>query len=180
MLIATYPLWLLVRYIRRTWPTPRGRRASLIAAGGLLGLAGLINYHLYFERYPAQYTGSAENASEIGATVRGWADSIGSLERVYMCLHPYWADTRAVGIYAGQVGWEQVLPADQFATLEGDPRPLLVVVNPRSEACLAALRQDFPNGTFTLHASARGPDKDFLLFFVPGTQTVEDSALLRK
>jgi hypothetical protein len=133
-----------------------------------LGLAALaINYHLYFTRYPAQYLGAAQNASEIGAVVRSYAGSVGTPDRAYMCLHPHWADTRAVGIYAGQTGWENVLAAPDFARLVGDPRPLLVIVNPRSEECQTTLPQLFPTGVFSLHHSARGPDKDFLLFFVP-------------
>jgi hypothetical protein len=147
---------------------------------GLLALAGLINYGMYFERYPAQYIGNAQNASEIGAAARAYAESVGSLDRVYMCLHPHWADTRAVGIYGGQVGWEQVLPASEFGQLVGDPRPLLVIVNPRSAECITHLRQFFPSGVFTTFHSARGAHHDFLLFNVAGEQAVPDEALLRE
>jgi hypothetical protein len=150
----------------------------MAVVGGLLVLAGLLNYSLYFVRYPEQYIGSAQNASEIGEVARDYAASVGSLDRVYMCLHPHWADTRAVGIYAGQVGWEQVLPAADFGQLVGDPRPLMVMVNPRSAECVNNLRQFFPNGVFTPHRSARGPQHDFLLFAVPGAQAAPDADLL--
>ncbi len=178
MLMAAYPAWLLLRAARAAWPFPRGRRYGWLMAGGLLVVAGLISRELYFVRYPQQYLGSAQNASEIGEVVRGYAQSVGSLERVFMCEHPHWADTRAVGIYAGQVGWEQVLRAPEFATLRGDPRALLVVVNPRSDECRASLIENFPSGQFTQYHSRRGPDKDFLLFYVPGTGTLpQDDAL---
>jgi hypothetical protein len=178
MLISAFPLWLLYNRLRTVWADPVGRRASLAVVGGLLALAALTNYNLYFRRYPVQYIGSAQNASEIGEVAKDYAASVGSLDRVYMCLHPHWADTRAVGIYAGQVGWEQVLPAADFAQLAGDPRPLMVMVNPRSAECVNNLRQFFPTGVFTTHASARGSQHDFLMFAVPGQQAVPDDDLL--
>lgn len=178
MIIAAYPLWLLHTRLRALWADRGGGRGSLVVVGGLLTLAFLLNYSLYFQRYPAQYLGGAQNASEIGAAVKAYAVSGGSLDRVYMCLHPHWADTRAVGIYAGQVGWEQVLPAADFGQLVGDPRPLMVIVNPRSAECVTSLRQFFPTGIFSTYHSARGQHQDFLMFAVPGAQAVEDGALL--
>lgn len=180
MLIAAYPLWLLLNRLPAVWTGPQGRRNGVLGVGALLSLSLLINHANYFQRYPREYLGPAQNASEIGAVARNFADSVGSLDRVYMCLHPHWADTRAVGIYAGQVGWEQVLPAADFGQLAGDPRPLLVIVNPRSAECVGSLRQIFPNGTFTVYSSARGTEKDFLLFSVPGSQVVDDASLLRE
>ena len=109
--------------------------------------------------------------------VRDFAQSIGSYDRAWMCLHPYWSDTRAVGIYAGQVGWEQVLPPDQLGQLAGDPRPLLIVMHPQGQDCIAAARQLFPTGTLTLRHSARDPNHDYLLFFVPGTEDLDESTL---
>jgi hypothetical protein len=178
MVIAAYPLWVLFNRLRALWAENGGGRGSWVAVGGLLAVAAVLNYSLYFERYPEQYLGNAQNASEIGAAARAYAESGGSLERVYMCLHPHWADTRAVGIYAGQVGWEQVLPANEFGTLAGDPRPLLVIVNPRSVECVTSLRQFFPTGVFSTFHSARGAQHDFLMFNVPGAQTVRDEDLL--
>jgi hypothetical protein len=180
MIIAAYPLWLLLGRLHALWAGTQGWRYSLLGVGALLALAALLNHTLYFQRYAREYLGPAQNASEIGAVTAAYAASVGSLDRVYMCLHPHWADTRAVGIYAGQVGWEQVLPAVDFGRLTGDPRPLLVIVNPRSAECAASLRQVFPNGVFQLYPSARGAEKDFLLFSVPGSQQVDDAALLRE
>jgi hypothetical protein len=180
MLMAAYPLWLLFNRLQALWAGDQGRRIGLAAVGGLVVVAALLNHALYFERYPQQYLGSAQNASEIGAVARAYANSVGSLEQVYMCLHPHWADTRAVGIYAGQVRWEQVLPAAEFARLAGDPRGLLIMVNPRSTECVSSLRAVFPSGVFEVYHSARGEQHDFLKFLVPGTQPVPDDTLLRE
>ena len=88
-----------------------------------------------------------------------------------------WADTRAVGIYAGDVGWEQVMQPDEFTKLQGDTRPLLVILNPRGKECIAAMRADFPTGKLSLVKSARGTDKDFLTYFVPGTTDLDENTL---
>ncbi|MCC6191960.1 MAG: hypothetical protein IT318_23265 [Anaerolineales bacterium] len=176
-LIAAYPLWLLWQHERRLWPSARGRWLAAGGLGLLLLMVTLANREMYFRRYPAQYIGSAQNASEIGRAVRDFAESIGSYDRAWICLHPHWADTRAVGLYAGRAGWEQVLPAEELTSLSGDPRPLLLVINPRSDACLAAARSAFPTGTLSLFQSQRGTDKDFLLFFVPGTQDLDEGTL---
>jgi hypothetical protein len=143
----------------------------------LVGGAALINNNMYFVQYPAQYIGSAQNASEMGAVVHIFATTIGSFDRAWICLAPYWADTRAVGIYAGDIGWEQVMPPGDFTKLQGDPRPLMVLINPREKDCIAAMRADFPTGKLSLIKSARGTDKDFLVFFVPGTTDLNESTL---
>lgn len=176
-LIAAYPLWLVVKHLPRLNPDPRARLLSWLAPVGLIAVATLINQQLYFVRYPAQFLGPAQNASEIGAAVRGFANSVGSYENAWMCLHPHWADTRAVGIYAGQVGWENVKPAPDFITLQTVAANQLVVVNPRSTECMGTLRALFPAGHFNVVHSERGIDKDFLLFFIPGVNDVDPGAL---
>jgi len=176
-LLTAYPLWLLWKRLRAVWPGQRGLWAGRLLVGGLVLGVFSANSDMYFRQYPAQYVGSAENASEIGAVVRDFAASLGSYDRAWMCLHPYWADTRAVGIYAGQVGWEQVLPPDQLVQLAPDPRPLLIVMSPQGQDCIAAARALWPTGTLELRQSARDANHDFLLFFVPGTVDLDESTL---
>lgn len=175
--LTAYPLWLLWQRLRAVWPGVRGLWAGRLLVGALVGGIVLANSDMYFKQYPQQFIGGSENASEIGAIVAGFGASVGSLDRAWMCLHPYWADTRAVGIYAGQVGWEQVLPPDQLAQLAGDPRPLLIIMHPQGVDCITAARANFPTGTLTRHASERGPNHDFLLYFVPGTLDLDETTL---
>jgi hypothetical protein len=178
MLVTAYPAWLLYQHWRRVWAERQnGRLMAVGSVSVLLAATALVNADLYFNKYPAQFLGSAQNASEIGATVRDFAQSVGSYDRAWICLHPHWADTRAVGIYAGQVGWEQVLPPEELGQLVADPRPLLLILNPRGGDCIAAARGLFPTGTLSLHPSARGPEKDYLLYFVPGTVDLDESTL---
>ena len=176
-LIVAYPLWLLWNRVQQVWPGRTGRWLGSASLVLLVGGAALINNNMYFVQYPAQYIGSAQNASEMGAVVHDFATTIGSYDRAWICLAPYWADTRAVGIYAGDIGWEQVMAPGDFTKLQGDPRPLLVLINPREKDCIAAMRADFPTGKLSLIKSARGTDKDFLVFFVPGTTDLNESTL---
>jgi len=176
-LITAYPLWLLWQRLQQVWPGATGRWLGTGSLVLLIGGSALINNNMYFVQYPAQYIGSAQNASEIGAVVHNFATTIGSYDTAWICLHPYWADTRAVGIYAGDIGWEQVLPPDQFTRLQGDTRPLMIILNPRGKDCIAAMRADFPTGKLSLVHSARGTDKDFLVYFVPGTTDLNENTL---
>jgi hypothetical protein len=176
-LLAAYPLWLLFRHWRGIWPAATGRLAAASGVGVVLAAAALVNAHMYFNLYPAQYIGSAQNASEIGQVVHDFAHSVGSYDRAWLCLHPHWADTRAVGIYAGQIGWELVLPPERLGELTGDPRALLLILNPRGADCIAAARQIFPTGVLSRYSSARSPDKDFLLYFVPSTADLDERTL---
>jgi hypothetical protein len=82
-----------------------------------------------------------------------------------------------VGIYAGDVGWEQVLPPDRLGELTADPRALLLIMNPRGRECVTTARAIFPTGLLTRYPSVRGPEKDFLLFYVPGTEDLDVSTL---
>jgi hypothetical protein len=170
MVIAAYPLWLLWRRLHTVFDARRGRWVAAGGVGLVLVAAALVNRDLYFNQYAAQYLGSAQNASEIGAVVRSYAQSVGSYDRAWLCVHPHWADTRAVGLYAGQPAWNQVLAPEQIAALAGDPRPLLLILHPESDACLSAARDAFPSGALAPFRSARGPARDFWLYVVPAAE----------
>jgi hypothetical protein len=69
------------------------------------------------------------------------------------------------------------MPPGDFTKLQGDPRALMVIINPREKDCIAAMRADFPTGKLSLYKSARGTDKDFLIYFVPATADLDESTL---
>jgi hypothetical protein len=176
MLVAAYPLWLLLRHPHVVFSLPLGRRVAAGGVGLVLLAAALANRDLYFNQYATQYLASAQNASEIGGVVSSFAQSVGSFDRTWLCVHPHWADTRAVGLYARRPGWDQVLAPEQMAALAGDPRPLLVVLHPASDACLAAARSAFPTGTLSQFTSSRGPARDFWLYLVPAAEDLIEAA----
>jgi hypothetical protein len=185
--IAAYPLWLLIKHWPRVWAERRGRLVGMGLIVALGGWGTLINHTMYFAQYPAQYLGPAQNASEIGGVVRDFVQTFyttrdlnGNVRYDYthawVCLHPHWADTRAIGLYAGAVGWEQVLPPNELSKLQSDSNYQLIIVNPRGEECISALRAQFPNGRFRWVYSQRGADKDFMVFLVPSATEVATEA----
>lgn len=153
-----------------------GRLAGGLMVGSLLVVALRTNHRLYFQDYLTQYVGAAQNASEVGSVVRGFAESIGSYETVMIRAYPHWVDTRAVGFYAGRPGWDNVaLDEGRLAALQSDSRPRLFILHRDDQATLAALRRMYPTGMASGYASAR-PHHAFLLYFVPGLAGLDVSA----
>jgi hypothetical protein len=87
-LIVAYPLYLLWNRLQQVWPGNTGRWLGSASLAVLIGGAALISNNMYFVQYPAQYIGSAQNASEIGAVVHDFATTIGSYDRAWICLAP--------------------------------------------------------------------------------------------
>ncbi len=168
-LLAAFPLALLVRYFRAKFFGVYWYWCGWAAAGLAVVISGWANYQMYFVEYPAQYVGPAQNASEIGAVIQGFAASVGSYDTAFIRAYPHWADTRAVGIYAGKFGWDQVfLDNDRLSIPVQDPRPKLFILHLNDQEALRVLRQTYPSGQLSQYASAR-PHHDFLKYFVPGT-----------
>jgi hypothetical protein len=152
-------------------PQFAGRRYSVVA--GLLLVIGLgaslaQNIDLTFVRYVAQYRHAAQNASEIGALVDDFAHSVGEYGEAYVVPYVYWADTRLVGMYAGDPTRDYALTREALATLDPKGQPVLVVFHRDDEETQRLLEQRFPTGRLDRYTS-RIPDHDFLYYFVPGT-----------
>jgi hypothetical protein len=183
-LVAAYPLWLLLRVLREKLPGPAGAWASVGALAVVAGGAAYFGYDLYFNVYPAQYRLAAQNASEIGAVIRDFAHSVGSYDTAFVRPYPHWADTRAVGMYAGDFGHDFAIQEQDLALPQADPRPKLFILHRhdftnRPDGQLPSvpeLRRLYPNGTLSLYHSAI-PHHDFLMYFVPGTQDLDEAAL---
>ena len=141
-----------------------------------------INNRILFEEYVQNYSGSSENASEIGAVIRDFSSSIGDWDTAYVKAYPHWVDVRAVGIYAGRLGWDQVyLDLESMAVPLESPSAKLIVVHPSDEEAIQLLPEVYPEGVFDYFKSDR-PNHDFLLFHVPSSQDVlaPDESLLQE
>ena len=147
------------------------RRTYPWVAGGLIGIglaASLAqNVDLTFVRYVSQYRHAAQNASEIGALVGNYARSVGKYEQAYVVPYVYWADTRLVGMYAGDPARDYALPREALETLDPAGEPLLVIFHRDDEQTMRLLEERFPAGRLDRYTS-RIPDHDFLYYFVPG------------
>jgi hypothetical protein len=157
-----------------------GTNSPLSLAAGELGKwvsAGLVvlvllatarlDYDWYFHTYDVQFRQSAWNTTEMGAVVRAFATSVGDMQHAYHVAYPYWADTRNIGINAGDPTWDNaILNINQAQALVNDPAAKLFLVNPEDQRSITVLQQLFPNGDLRRYQS-RTPNKDFLIFFVP-------------
>jgi hypothetical protein len=171
-LLAAWPLAL----IRERWTVVMGKSGRRLALATILALsfiAALFNYDAYFYRYRDSYTRSALNPSEVGTAVAGFSESIGSLDNAYLQGYPFWHDYRAIGIEAGEIGWDNaIFDADHLRSLlTEDPHftdgsAKLFVVHPDDEEGRAVLEDAYPEGQFILKQSAV-PNRDFYIFVVP-------------
>jgi hypothetical protein len=176
-IIVAIPLRWLVEHGRALRLGRAGSAAGVMAAALLFVASAQANWKIVFADYATQYHNSAQNASELGRIVRAWADSVGDWDTVTIRAYPNWVDTRAVGIYAGQFGWNNViLSLDQFDDLVNDPRPKLYIVNRHDPDVIPILRVMYPQGKLTFHQS-QFLDKDFYTLFVPGTVDFDEKAL---
>ncbi len=168
-ILAALPVVWLARAVSRFFP--RAAWTPVAAVGVvllILAAAALANFSRYFNDFNASYLQTAWNSDEMAAAVRGFAQSVGDLQHVWIIAYPYWVDARNVGINAGQVGWAQALQnADAAQAYSADPANKLFVLSVQDRKGLVRLQQIFPNGQPRLF-HARVPGHDFLLFYVPG------------
>jgi hypothetical protein len=176
-LIAAFPLRLLLEQARGAFGARFGRALGVGVVGLGLALSGREMLRVYLVDYPAQYIGGAQNASELGQAVRGFAESVGTYETVWVKAYPYWVDTRAVGMYSGKFGWDNVLldPVEFGQTLDV-PGTKMFIVKAEDLEAIAVLRQLYPTGKLTFHPS-KFIGKDYLTFLVPAATDFDESQL---
>jgi hypothetical protein len=166
-LLAALPLALAARYLHARLPTPTGTILATGLVGVALGVAATVNYGNYFVTYAEQYPRAAMNSSEMGQVVRGFATSVGSYATAYHVAWPHWADTRTIGIAAGQPRWNNALlsPAAIESAAAG-PTPQLYLLHPDDQTSLALLRTLRPEGHAAIYQS-HTPGKNFVVYIVP-------------
>lgn len=171
------PLCLLIDSGRKAAGARRGAVLGAALAGLLVVVSAQQNWHILFVRYANQYKSSVQNTPEMGEVVRAWAESVGDWDTVMVKAYPFWVDTRAVGVYAGKFGWDNVaLELDRLDDLQDDPRPKLFILNRNDEEAIDFLRRVYPDGTLAFHVSEY-TDKHFLTYFVPGTLDFDERLL---
>ncbi len=156
----------LAGWVRSRFLGAAAERISLAAAGLLVALAALINFQLVFGAYADQHRRAAWNTSDAGRIVRGFADSVGSLETAHVIAFPYWMDTRLVGIVAGDPTRDYAIWPEQLESLLGEERVQLFILNPTDSGAVERLRALFPSGELQPWLSAE-EGHDLLLYWVP-------------
>jgi hypothetical protein len=165
-LMAALALDGLMRTITAWLSSPWGKRVAWGLAIFLLAISAAQDYNLVFNKYYQLYQLSAWNTSEMGEVARGFVQSVGTPDNVWLMGFPHWVDSRLVPITAGFPGRDYALFVDQLPETEKIPGPKLFLVNPQDQAAIEALQQTYPRGWFQLYKS-KVETKDFLIFFVP-------------
>ena len=191
-LFAALPLALIMRASIRLAP---GRRGAVLAAGAA-GIVTLLafgaNADLYFGRDREEYVGSylisSLPYSEIGRSLKGFAESGGSYGNAFMVAYPYWWDHRAIGIEAGLVDWPNgIVSRDQIVqflwdasqrtdSYRFDPERDILFYYNYCVACPddakgdveteALLKELFPTG-YTQYVVSYQPEDSYAMFRVP-------------
>jgi hypothetical protein len=169
-LAAGLALGYLYTWVRAIWRGPRRAKFSALLVVFLLAVAARENYRLVFEEYGDLYRRSAWNTSQAGEIIQHFAESIGAYETAHMVAYPHWMDTRLVGMHAGQPKWDYAIWADEFETIQAEPRSMLFILNPQDTASLEELRRLFPDGVQSTRASEL-EGKDLIQYFVPPDPT---------
>lgn len=149
-----------------------GKGILYLVMFGLLMISTAQNYDLVFHQYRVQFMSAAWNSSDMGETIQGFVESVGSEETAYVIPYPYWVDTRLVGINAGFPDKDYALQPDDISSTLSENRTKLFIVNPKDTASIQILSDLYPAGIFTLHPSI-WEGRDYLVFLVPADNGLE-------
>lgn len=145
-----------------------GRRLAWSAVILLVGISAFMSYDLVFNQYDKQYSASAWNSSEMSEVVRGFTDSVGKIENVWVMAYPHWVDTRLIGMLSGYPLRDFVLFPEQLESLPANQEAKLFLIKPEDESSKSLLQTIYPQGWFQEYTS-QSPNKNFIMFFVPQT-----------
>ncbi len=173
-IIAAVGLDAVIRAVERRYPTGYRRIIPIVFAAILLFFICSANYDLVFRQFDRQFMAGAWNTSQIGAVIRGFSESQGNPDTAYVVPYPHWVDTRLVGINAGYPLKDYALWPDQFETTLSEKRAKLFVINPRDEDAVHKLQELYPNGWLYFY-DVELEGKDFLLYFVPPSWTIDET-----
>jgi hypothetical protein len=156
--------------------TRRGKLRAGLAWGlvvVLMAWSGIQNYDLVFRQYYESYHAGSWNSSEMGAVIRGFEESYGTTETVWIVPFPHWVDTRLPGVWAGIPNRDFAMWRENLPETVQLPGPKLFLVKGNQEApdtndqeTLDVLWQLYPQGKLELFDSdVEG--HDFWMFSVP-------------
>ncbi len=155
-----------------------GRRRIVAGALGYVLVAAMclgviaVNYQRVFVDYPAQYCPRAQNASDIAREMNDWVaqgtDKVRHDRRnAYIVGYPHWVDSRAVGIWIGDITFPNTVGAQigrqDAAEVDLQGRPGWFALNVNDADSLRALTDRYPNGVMRIVAGVQC-GKPFVVF----------------
>ncbi len=172
MIIAALPLgWIYQRLSALPAPPSLPRLSQWLAGlvtAVLLVAATFLNYQWYFVAYDAHYRNTVWNTVEMGQVVQEFVQNGGDLANAYHVPFPYWADTRLIGLNAGDITWNNSLTdLDDVWPKTQDPAAKLFILHVDDQQNLYRLQAFFPRGQAQRFYSVNPNGKDFMVFYVP-------------
>lgn len=141
---------------------------TMLATGLLCVAVILVNYQRVFVDYPAQYCPRAQNASDIAREMDVWVAQGHSRSNAWLVGYPYWVDTRAVGVFIGDITFPNAvgaavnLPDASSVDLHGQPG--WFALNEEDAASLQSLKRKYPQGQARLVTGSQCAEKHFIVF----------------
>jgi hypothetical protein len=164
--IAATTLVAIEQWGKRKLTGKAGQRIGVGLVGALFLLSAFGNYSLGVTLYGEHMRRSAWNASELGSVARGFGESVGSFDQIFVMAYPHWLDSRLVAVDAGRPGQDFGIWPEQVSALEPTAEARLFFLHPMDESGHSLLGELFPNGILSTHRS-QSEGKDFDVFWVP-------------
>ncbi len=143
----------------------RNKKRTIIAYGltGLLFAASAYqNYGLVFKTFDQSFKSGAWNTSEMGALISEFRDEHGTTDSIWIVPFPHWVDTRLPGVWAGIPNRDFALWPEDFAKTIVARGPKMIMYRVDDLPTENALKQLYPNGTYT-RFNSKYPGKDFMV-----------------
>lgn len=169
--------------LRTLWThfTLQTARIVVIGVGICLWVcAAAANWHTYFVTQAGYHYAHRPPYRQMGALMRHFTNSTGTPGNVFMMGFPYSWDHRAIGIEAGEFGWDNAINPDYRAAdfmnkmrdFEGTrytfrpDRQVMVFLHVADVEGLSETSEFFPGGT-AIRIRAYRPERDFIIYVAP-------------
>lgn len=147
----------------QTWKIP--------AIGLVLVLCAIVigvNTTRVFIDYPAQYCPRAQNASDIAQQMNDWVAAGHSRTNAYIVGFPNWVDSRAVGVWIGDIHFPNTVGAAigsmDVSAVDLHGQPGWFAMNENDSESISALLARYPHGQLKTIFGSQCSVKHFVVF----------------
>jgi hypothetical protein len=140
-------------------------RVALVAVLGLCLLVIAFNRQRVFVDYPQQYCSKAQNASDIAFEMRSRLGAGNDLRNAWIVGFPHWVDTRAVGVWLGDINFPNTfMGAESLNLIDLRGQPGLFVMHVNDIAMRETLQANFPQGRERIVEGSLCEGRAFVVF----------------
>jgi hypothetical protein len=169
---AMLPGMLLTSPPNSTPQKTKRQRLQLYTVWGVItalcALVIAVNFQRVFVDYPVQYCPRAQNASDIAHEMDVWVNAGHSRDNAWLVGYPYWVDTRAVGVWIGDINFPNsagLAVGDRDpATIELHGQPGWFALNENDAESVQALKRKYPQGQAWIITGSQCAEKRFIVF----------------